>query len=258
MKKLLFTLAIGLATLTSCESDLVSAPPNDSAGNASGSSSNDGILPTEVDIVYSDGSTETIEYTYDGMSLSKEESTDGYYTDYVYEDSRLTEINYYDAPSNPILESYTYDTEGRVATVTTNIVGTGIYEYSLSYNADNSVITNTSITNPGGTPSTTTLSNGNMVSDNEGGVITTTYTHDDKNAPFKNIANRNILVTINSENAYNFQFNRNNELTLDTVGGSFPESISSSYTYTSLNYPRVMTENEGGDITTYTYTYNND
>jgi len=31
MKKLLFTLAIGLAILTSCESDLVSAPPSDSA-----------------------------------------------------------------------------------------------------------------------------------------------------------------------------------------------------------------------------------
>ena len=33
MKKLLFTLAIALTTLISCESDLVSAPPSDSAGS---------------------------------------------------------------------------------------------------------------------------------------------------------------------------------------------------------------------------------
>ena len=260
MKKLLFTLAIGLATLTSCESDLVSAPPSDSPSSTGGSSSNDGVLPTKVDIVYSDGETETVTYTYSGMTLIKEESTDGYYFDYVYVDDKISEINYNNATSDEILESYTYDAQGRVATVSTNIIGVGLYEYSLSYNADSSVITSTSITIPGGTPSITTLSNGNMVGETGGGSSgeSTTYTHDTMNAPFKNIVARDILVTINSENGYNFQFSKNNILTLDTVGGSFPESISSSYTYTSYNYPRVMTENEDGDISTYTYTYNND
>jgi len=251
MKKLLFTLAIGLATLTSCESDSVSTPPSDS-------SSNDGILPTKVDIVYSDGETETLSYTYDGMTLLKEESTDGYYLDYVYEDSKLTEINYNNTQNDEILESYTYDAQGRIATVLTNIVGVGVYEYSMSYNADNSVITETSITFPGGTPSTTTISNGNMVGEDEGGVNSTTYTHDNMNAPFKNINNRSVLLTINSENNYNYYFNANNILIDDTQSTMFPEYITNTYTYTAFNYPRVMTENLDGDITTYTYTYNND
>ena len=260
MKKLLFTLAIGLATLTSCESDLVSAPPSDSPNSSGSSSSNDGVLPTKVDIVYSDGETETITYTYTGMTLVKEEFSDGSYYDYIYVDNNISEINSLNTLNGDILESYTYDAQGRVATVSTNIIGVGLYEYSMSYNADSSVVTDTSITIPGGTPSTITISNGNMIEETGGGSANeiTTYTHDTMNAPFKNINNRDILLSINSENCYNYQFNRNNILTLNTVGGSFPESITSSYTYTSFNYPRVMTENEDGDFSTYTYTYNND
>jgi len=214
-------------------------------------------LPTKVDIVYSDGETETLTYTYEGMTLIKEESTDGYYIDYVYVDNILTEINDYEAPNPAILESYTYDSDGRIATVTTNIVGTGIYEYSLSYNADSSVITETSITIPGSTPSTTTLSNGNMIGETGGGE-TTVFTHDTMNAPFKNVNNRDVLITINSENGVNYLFNTNNELTLNTVSTSFPVNTTNTYTYTSFNYPRVKTENENGDVSTYTYTYNND
>ncbi|PHS08797.1 MAG: hypothetical protein COA88_06100 [Kordia sp.] len=252
MKKFLFTLAIGLATLTSCsEDDSVSTLPGDA-------SSNDGILPTKVDVVYSDGETETIEYTYEGMTLIKEESSDGYYTDYVYEDSKITEINYNNAQNEEILESYTYNTQGRIATISTNIIGVGVYEYNLTYNADSSVVTETSITSPGSEPSTTTISNGNMVGENEGGVNITTYTHDSMNAPFKNINNRSVLLTINSENGYNYLFNVNNILKDDTESTMFPENITNTYAYTDYDFPRVTTENYDGDITTYTYTYNND
>ena len=257
MKKLLFTLAIGLVTLTSCESDLVSAPPSDSPSNTSGSSSNDGILPTKVAIVYSDGETETIEYTYDGMTLIKEEYSGGRYVDYVYEDNKLMEVNFYYAPDPAILESYTYDSEGRVATVSTNIVGTGVYDYNISYNADNSVVTSTSTTSPG-TPSTITISNGNMIGENMGGLYITTFTHDTKNAPFKNIDNREIILSIGSEANDNYSFNTNNTLTSITPYEADPEFITNSYTYTSFDYPRIITEDYDGDISTYTYTYNND
>ncbi|NQY29806.1 MAG: hypothetical protein HRT69_10070 [Flavobacteriaceae bacterium] len=251
MKKLLFTLAIGLATLTSCESDLVSAPPSDS-------SSNDGILPTKVDIVYSDGETETITYTYDGMTLLKEESTDGYYTDYVYEDSKLTQINWYNAPNPAILESYTYDAQGRVATVSTNLVDFGVYNYNLSYNSDNSVITSIHVENPTSLPDVTILSNGNMIGDNDGDNYVTTFTHDTKNAPFKNINNRELLLTIDSENCYSYLFNLNNILTDITQHLTDPSNITNTYTYTDFDYPRIITEDYDGDISTYTYTYNND
>jgi len=258
MKKVFYVLALLVVSLTSCDSELVSAPPSDSSENTNGATTNDGILLTKVVIVEANGDIETIEYTYDGMTLIKETSSEGYYSDYVYVDGKLTEINYNATQVEAILESYTYDTQGRVATITTNIVAEGIYEYNLSYNADNSVITETSITFPSDAASTTTLNSGNMIGENEGGVNITTYTHDTKNAPFKNIDNRAILLTINSENGYNYLFNINNILTDVTESTMYPETISNTYTYTAFDYPRVMTENYDGDISTYTYTYNND
>ncbi|NQY31177.1 MAG: hypothetical protein HRT69_17135, partial [Flavobacteriaceae bacterium] len=143
-------------------------------------------------------------------------------------------------------------------TVSTNLVDFGVYNYNLSYNADNSVITNTPITSSTGA-STTTISNGNVIESNiEGGTYDITFTHDTKNAPFKNIDNRTILLSIDSENSYNYYFNTNNILTHIEDYVSDPWDITNSYTYTEFHYPRVITENFNGDISTYTYTYNND
>ncbi len=254
MKKVFYTFALLVASLMSCESnsDGETSPPD--------TSNNDSILPTKVDIVYSDGETETIQYTYNGMTLTKEESSDGHYTDYIYEDNKLTKINYYDAPNLEILESYTYDAQGRVATISTNIVGVGVYRYSLSYNADNSVITTSFTGNGNNEPSIHTINNGNIVIFNEAGAFTSTYTYDNKNTPFKNIDNRDILLTIDSENNDAIDFNLNNLLTEDTLENATSNSNNYlyTYTYTAFDFPRIVTENDEGDITAYTYSYNND
>ncbi len=251
MKKVFYTIALLVVPLISCESnsDDETNPPDTSS-----------ILPTKVDIVYSDGETETIQYTYSGMTLIKEESSDGYYTDYIYEDNKLTEINYYDAPNPEILESYTYDAQGRVTTISTNIVGTGVYEYSQTYNADNSVITTSFTGNTNDTPDVHTINNGNITVFDEGSVYTSTYTYDNKNGVFKNVELRDLLVTIDSENGYALNFTLNNLLSETIVDNSTMESEDYTYTmtYNSFDYPRTVQENEDGDITTYTYTYNND
>ncbi|MEC3907517.1 hypothetical protein VOI54_10845 [Tamlana sp. 2201CG12-4] len=249
MQKVFYTFVLLSVSLMSCESN------SDDESSSPDTSNN--ILTTKVDIAYSNGATETLHYTYSGMTLIKEESSDGYYTDYIYEDNKLTEINYYDSPNPGILESYTYDAQERIATISTNIVGIGVYDYTVTYNANNSVIT-TSYTN--GTPDKHTVNNGNIVSFDEGGVYNSTYTYDSKNGPFKNIANRDILLTINSENSYALNFALNNLLTEDIVetATSTNNSYTYTHTYTTFGFPRVTTEDDEGDITTYTYTYNND
>ena len=250
MKKIFYTFALLAVSLMSCESN------SDDTVNPDNTS----ILPTKVVIVDSDGETETKEYTYRGMTLIKKESSNGHYTDYIYEDNKLTEINFYSTPSPGILESYTYDTQGRMATISTNIVGTGVYNYSLSYNADNSVITTSFTANPNDAPSVHTFNNDNITIFDEAGVYTSTYTYDNMNAPFKNIDSRNILLTIDSENNGALNFTLNNLLTEDILKTSTSIIYNSvyTYTYTAFDYPRIATENNEGDITTYTYTYNND
>src|SRR5690606_27797549 len=247
MKKVFYTFALLAGSLMSCESssDDETNPPDTAT-----------ILPTKVDIVYSDGETETIQYTYSGMTLVKAESTDDSYTDYMYDNGKLTEINYYS--SNPdILESYTYDAQVRVATISTNIVGIGVYDYSVSYNSDNSVITYT-YTGDGISSGVLTLNNGNISTFEEGGLYNSTYTYDNKNAPFKNIDNREVLLSINSENNYALDFTLNNMLSETYATPNDDYIYTYTYTYTDFDFPRVVTENDEGDITTYTCTYHND
>lgn len=251
MKKVFYTFALLAISLMSCESSSDDEPiiPDTSS-----------ILPTKVDIVYSDGETETIEYTYSNNTLIKEESSDGYYTDYIYENNLLTEINYYDGPDDEILESYTYDSQERVSTITINIIGVGNYEYSQTYSADNSVITQSSITYPNTDPSTITISDGNITNSTEVSYYTSTNTYDNKNGIFKNVELREQLVTIDYENSNALNFTLNNLLSETIVENSTNQSENYSYTmtYTSFDYPRTVEENEDGDITMYTYTYNND
>lgn len=255
MKKVIYTFALLAVSLMSCESS-----SDDETTPLDATPTNETILPTQLDIVYSDGETETITYSYDGMKLIKEESSDGYYTDYVYTDNKLSAINYYEDSNAEILESYTYDAQGRVETISTNIIGVGIYEYSQTYNSDNSVITQTSTTSAGATPSTTTVSNGNVVNSTDGTYYTTTFNYDSKNGVFKNIDVRDVLVTIESENGYATNFTLNNRTSEQVVYNQTLDSENYTYTmtYTSFDYPRTIQESEEGDITLYTYTYNND
>lgn len=253
MKKVFYTFALLAALLMSCESN------SDDETNPD-TNNNDTILPTKLVTTYSDGETETIDYTYNEMKLIKEESSDGYYTDYIYEDNVLTQANYYDAPEDEILESYTYDSQGRVSTITVNLVGIGVYEFSQTYSADNSVITQSSITFPSTDSSTTTIYNGNITNSTELSYYTSTNTYDNKNGVFKNVELREQFVTIDYENSNALNFTLNNLLSETILDNSSMQSETYTYTitYTGFDYPRTIEENDQGDITTYTYTFNND
>ncbi|WP_452221361.1 hypothetical protein [Lacinutrix salivirga] len=257
MKKVLYTFAIIAVTLMACESN------SDDQPNP-GTMEDSTILPTKLVIVESDGETETINYTYQGERLIKAEYTysdfDNITSNYVYVDDKLTNINDVFLNDDDILESYTYDSEGRISTITTNIIGDGVYEYNVAYNSDNSLVTVSSITNPSPDSSTSTIANGNITQGTELNYYTTTYTYDNKNAPFKNLEHREVLLRLFSENNEGTFYTLNNITNETVIDNSTMDSeiTTYSYTYTASNYPRTVIENYDGDITTYTYTYNND
>ncbi|MBL4746486.1 MAG: hypothetical protein JKY08_08965 [Flavobacteriaceae bacterium] len=256
MKQVFYTFAILIVSLISCDKN------SDNEINIPETPKNDNILPVKLEITNPNGEIETQYFTYSGMRLIKDESSKGFYTDYIYEDNKITEINFYDEPNPAILESYTYDTQGRVATISTKIVGVGVYEYNQTYNADNSVITQSTIGYPDDIPTTTTISNGNITNDTEEYYISSTYTYDTKNGIFKNVELREIFITISSENGYPHFFNLNNCLGETIKNDSTKESEHYTYTitYTSFDYPRTIKQIDktGTTLYTCTFTYNND
>jgi hypothetical protein len=224
----------------------------------------DTTLPVSVKIVDSDGNTETITYTYDGMRLVKETSSDGFSTEYLYTNGQLTgSLN--KAPSfGNISESFEYDAEGRVNRVIINIPNASQNIFVLTYSNNNNTVTGTAEGKDIGPDSDVfTFSNNNILTFKEGDRNFTTYTYDTNNAPFKNVANRELLVRLDSENINALNFTTNNLVT-EVMRGDLrfenPDTTTYNYnyTFTASNYPRVVTENVDGEITTYTYTYNND
>jgi len=251
MKKVLYrfaVLAMAFTLLTSCDSNSDDAPSLTDTSN---------VLPVQVDIVTADGQTEVVRYSYDGMKLIKEEYIDGY-KDYIYEDELLIENNVYSVVSSfneGILESYTYDAQGRVDTIVTDIPNANINTYTLGYNENDSIITYNLEGSEDFEDSQITIANGNVVTTYEADGYQTTYDYDNNNAPFQNIEQRGTLMTIFSENNNPVLFSLNNVLKEDISRSTITLY---TYTYTNSNFPRTMTENRNGEITTYTFTYNND
>jgi hypothetical protein len=252
MKNVFYAFAILAISLMSCESN------SDDETNPT----DNNILLTKIDAIYSNGKTETIKFTYSEMRLIKIEYLDDSYRykDFIYEGNKITNINYYydtDSPTTGIFDSYTYDAQGRVATISTNSVGVGVSEFNQTYNSDNSVITTSSTDR--NHIDITTINNGNIVHQ-ENAFHTSTFTHDDKNGVFKNVELRDILVTLNSEIGQNNEsYTLNNTLSVTTIVNSTMESQDYTYTYTSFDYPRTMIlKNEDGSTTKNTFTYNND
>ncbi len=270
MKKLFYLFCLPILIFTSCSSeDSTTNSESTSAPYLVTDTATDNILPTKIVVEDSDGDSETIVYTYNGKKITKIQSTspdsnDNYYLDLIYTDTKLTEQNFYKLPGEDILETYTYNSEGKINSFTTKVIAANEYTQEVTYNADNSEITIRTPGDPIEEASVIKVNNGNLIEQLESNRFFYTYTYDDKNAPFKNLENRAILLPIYSENNDNYLYTYNNILTETIYNGPNADSPISSaytyeYTYTDFGFPRVVTEKDGNeDITTYTYTYNND
>ena len=238
MKKLLFTLAIGLATLTSCESDLVSAPPSDSVGGAA----YDGVLLKKDIISNADGTVNnTSVYTYNGNKITKIVNVSEYGTEtaiYTYTDNLLTRID--DEHVNPSgaissdVDVFEYDSNNKLIKETTTLSDGSVQINTYVHNADGTVTLN----EDGGAIYIYTYSNGNIVSENHtNGDNDYASVFDNQNGIFKNVHQRDVFELIG-----NYTFNNNLLSYTNTGGATYPDDETYTYVYNPEGYPVTSTE----------------
>jgi len=230
MKKLLFTLAIGLAILTSCESDLVSAPPSDSI--------NDGVLLKRTIETSVDGSTFIIDYTYDGNKLVSIVDSDGYSENYTYTGGLITRVDEFESGVLDSYITYEYDSSDRLIKSTISFSG-GSEQVAIStYNSDGTITEVIDAISE----FTHTYTGSNRVS-YEGVTdgFSFSFTYDDKNGPLKNVLG---FLEYSKDSGFADSF-RNNTLSSTQITGvtssSFSDEFTNSYTYNSANYPVLLT-----------------
>jgi hypothetical protein len=235
MKKLLFTLAIGLATLTSCESDLVSAPPSDSIDGVS--SIGDGVLLRKDIISNADGTVNnTSDFTYEGNKVIKIVNVSEFGTEttiYTYTDNLLTRID--DEHVNPSgaisseVNLIEYDSNNKINKETTTLSDGSVQVNTYVHNTNGTVTLN----EDGGAIYIYTYSNGNIVSENHtNGDNDYVSVFDDQNGFFKNVHQRDVFELIG-----NYTFKNNLLSYTNTGGATYPDNETYTYTYNSEGYP---------------------
>jgi YD repeat-containing protein len=252
MKKIICLLSLSFLILQSCSSDSSSSSPT-----------NNPLLKSETITDASDGSSYTINYTYNGNKLLKATySDDGSYDKYYYTGDLITKIEFYDDVD--FLEqkvTYTYNADNKlVSYVDLNFNSDDGIRETYTYNPDGTVTVVTYIgdtvsqTDLNATRTITFLANGEVVSDESvSGSSTLTYTYDTKNNPYKNITGMDkISGYADSENVGIIH----NVLTKVQTSGTFTYTTNFEYTYNANDYPTTVTDSQSGilsETTAYTY-----
>ncbi|OIQ21121.1 MAG: hypothetical protein BM557_05045 [Flavobacterium sp. MedPE-SWcel] len=214
----------------------------------------------------------TFNYTYEGNKIIKNTFNDGSYEDYSYNsDNKVTGISYYNEGGTLSEQTNFLYTSGQLTSIVSLDQDIGIgAKKTFTHNTDGTIDyeeytgdlnTQTVLQATG----VITITNGNLTEDvsYDGGVVseatteTWTYTFDNKNNPFKNIASFNeIMLYENEETGY---VNTNNVTSLSIDYGTETDNYTVVNTYNSQDYPTVSVETDDNDITsidTKTYTYN--
>jgi len=227
MKKLLFTLAIGLATLTSCESDLVSAPPSDSNGG--------GVLLKKEILTYGSGGELTANYTYEGNRLMKIEDSDGEVVVYTYTDDLLTRM---DVSGGAYTEYsiFEYNSDNKINKEVTSYTGGATQTNSFSYDENGTVTKTEDVGSGAEVVHVYTFSNGNLVtkaSTSPSGAYSYTYIYDGKNNAGNNIYQANTFALLG------YFSTPNNQLSCTQTSGADMGTSDdiTTYTYNTANYP---------------------
>jgi len=245
MKKFLYLFSAVALILTSCSSD------DDSSNNSSV------VLLTKTIETFSDGSTLTTNFLYNGNKLVEWNDSDDERETFVYDSSgKLVSgvETYYDGDEivtgNVI---YSYDNSERLTRI--DYEADGLY-FTYTYNSDGTVTESQYDEFDDELDSyILTISNGNLVSQVGTGVSTgnsSVSTFDSSNSPFVNIYEPYMFFKIY------FDGNRNNELSRIFNGdASSPSSSTSIFTFNSSGFPTLETITNGdGSIETIQYFYN--
>ncbi|MBR9758333.1 MAG: hypothetical protein GYB39_09620 [Algicola sp.] len=224
MRKLVFTLfAVLLITLSSCSSD-------DSPESSNPPVSSADVLLTKITETYDDGTSASINFSYEGNKIISAFS-EGYEETYTYTGDLLTQINEYEEGaliSQTVLE---YDSQDRLRTevyTSGNINQTNEY----TYNEDGTITMNENDVNT----YILTFNNGNLMSeDHVDGNQDYTFTYDDKKSPFYNIFQRSVFSLVGSFEAY-----KNNVLSyVNTGGATLSDGFTNTFTYNANGFPET-------------------
>lgn len=240
MKRLFLFFAIAAMALTSCSSDNTT------------SDSSVTLVKKEIDH-YSDGSSTTYNYTYNGTKITSIIDSDGSISNYTYTGDLITNIKYYYGTVLEEEDIFTYNSSGQLVeyVMLSHDSDYGNREVYV-YNTDGSISMSlfngdlTSQTNPNGSGTYTLLANGEI------GTMTTegqtyVYTYDTMNNDFKNVTGYGKISFINSEaNGIN--------LNITSVNSSSITSAT-TFTYNAAGYPATSSEDYDGEITTTEYFY---
>jgi len=232
MKKILFTLAIALATLTSCESDLVSAPPSDSI--------NDGVLLKKTIETSGDGSTLTLDYTYEGNKLISIVGSDGYSENFTYIGGLITRVDEFETGVLDSYVIYEYDSSDRLIKSTITFSSGNEQVSIFTHNTDGTVTEVIDAISE----FTHTFTGGNRIgyeSLTEGGGYNYSFTYDDKNGPLKNILG---YLEYSIDSGFSDSFTNNTLSSTETTGTislEYTDNFTNTYTYNSANYPVTLT-----------------
>lgn len=239
MKNLLYLFTAIALTLASCSSDDSSDPDTS------------GTTLKKIIETYSDGSTETTNFFYNGNKITKYTTDFGDEVQYTYTEDLITTERYLfeDLDSGDILEettTYEYDTSNRL------IKSTKVDEYNsvevdvFTYNSNG---TTSFVTTEGGVIIATGIIyySGNqpfkkeMEITPESGFQFTSIelsTFDDKVSPFANITGFSKIIIASPNYTRGYPGISNNALTL-TIDGTIDEI--SIYTYNANNMPATET-----------------
>ncbi len=232
MKKILSMAAIALfIAMTSCSGD--DSPESTNPDTSS-------VFLTKIESTYDDGSSESSLFTYEGNKLIKEDYTDGGYALYEYSNSHISQILYYiDEEELFRKEIYEYNSENKLASYTHQILIPTTYiseRIEFTHVDNNTVIAkNYNINNTLISTDTITISNGNItqyISEHNSGSVTNSFTYDDKNDPFKNIHDFDVIIL----SQYHYGGGVNNVITenLENVNGN-----TYTYTYNANGFPSI-------------------
>ncbi|MGV9003484.1 hypothetical protein [Flavobacterium sp.] len=243
MKNNVFFFALSALILSACSS-------NDSGGN----NTTEILVKTLViDAVNPADIDSNLSFTYDGIKLLTVKDNNVVIQEYLYTGDKLTRINSFEDDiyilfeyTGGVLTRFTeFDTANDEA-VKHLITYSGSNYTTTTYSGDLSTqdfLENTIVT---------TISNGNVIQEDEtsnGNTSTTTFTHDTKNNPFKNISNFNVFQHLDSD-----LDGSNNNITIVNYSGY---SNTVTYVYNAENYPTSeATFNDNGTLVeTSTYSY---
>lgn len=229
MKKLIYAFSALALFFASCSSDSDSTPDD---------SSSTVLLKRMIETDVDDEVYTTV-FTYDGNKIVKATDDDGYYEKYFYTGEVITKIEFYnDIDELEQTELFTYNASQELITFQqlSHVDEVGRKEVYIHEGASIGVSYYvgdlTTQTDAEGT-ATITISNGE-ISQTSGLGVTTNFTYDTKNSPFRNVLGMGKIAISNSDAS--FDGANHNAVSIVWFDGE-ERSAMFTYTYNASNYP---------------------